>query len=58
MNSIPKTAAGKIAMIEALMNMEILDEDGNPILDENGEPKTYSLISKEEALKLLGFAND
>ena len=49
-----RTPAEKMAIIFELMNIPIVDEKGNPVLDENGEQKTFSLITKEEALKLLG----
>ena len=55
---IPKTLAGRVQMVFELMNIPVVDKDGNPVLDENGEPKTYSLITPEDARKILDYKEE
>ena len=47
--------AARMQLVHELMNVQILDKNGNPILKKDGTPKTRQLITKSQARKLLGF---
>lgn len=54
-SSLPITPAGKMQLVYELMNIEVVDKNGNPILKKDGKPKTKSLLTKKQARKILGF---
>lgn len=54
-SNLPKTIAGRVQLVFELMNMEVVDKNGNPILKKDGTPKTQSFITKKQARKILDF---
>lgn len=49
------SSAGRFEVVQALLNVAVVDKHGNPILKKDGTPKTKALITKAQARKLLGI---